>query len=101
MPSNQQAMAYFDCFFANIHPYVPVVDRQYFYQQWHSNKYSISPLILEGMFACSSHLMNKPEDGARWLALAARKFYAREIKEINLDLTIFKGTKRAIKKLQG
>lgn len=74
-------MTYFECFFANIHPYVPVVDRQCFYQQWHSNKYSISPLILEGMFACSSHLMNKPEDGARWLALAARKFQSIELKE--------------------
>ncbi|KAI9812464.1 MAG: hypothetical protein M1827_004695 [Pycnora praestabilis] len=72
MPSEQQASQYFDTFFANIHPYVPVINRSYFYQQWHTNRESISPLILEGIFACAGRMSGDPSQGARWLALAGK-----------------------------
>lgn len=73
MPSEQQANQYIEFFFANIHPYVPVINRSYFTQQWKRNKYSISPLILEGIFACSAHQLQQHEDRNKWLALASRE----------------------------
>lgn len=72
-PSEQQAKQYFDYFFSNIHPYVPVVDRTSFYQLWQYDRYQIPPLILEGIFACSAHMLNHLEERNRWLALATRK----------------------------
>ncbi|TKA70266.1 hypothetical protein B0A49_05071 [Cryomyces minteri] len=72
MPLDYRAMQYFDYFFTNIHPYVPVINRSYFYQQWHADRGSISPLILEGIFACSSRFMDGPVQGDQWLALASR-----------------------------
>jgi len=71
MPSEQQAMQYFQYFFDNIHPYVPVINRSYFYRQWHSDRVSISPLILEAIFACSSQMLNHTLEGKQWLALAS------------------------------
>ncbi|KAK5145975.1 hypothetical protein LTR04_001163 [Oleoguttula sp. CCFEE 6159] len=72
MPLDYRAMQYFDYFFTNIHPYVPVINRSYFYQQWHTDRGSISPLILEGIFACSSRFVDGPIQGDQWLALASR-----------------------------
>ncbi|TKA71946.1 hypothetical protein B0A49_05341, partial [Cryomyces minteri] len=71
MPIDYKAMQYFDHFFTNIHPYVPVINRSHFYQQWKINRESISPLILEGIFACSSRFMDQPAESDRWLALAS------------------------------
>ena len=73
MPSEPVAMQYFEYFFTNIHPYVPVLNRTYFYQQWHQNRHTISPLILEAIFACSSRMMNKDIEGNQWLALISSK----------------------------
>jgi len=70
MPSDQQAMQYFHYFFDNIHPYVPVLSRPSFYQQWNTNRDSISPLVLEAIFACSAFMMNDTAQGQKWLALA-------------------------------
>ncbi|KAH6638458.1 hypothetical protein C7974DRAFT_306488 [Boeremia exigua] len=72
MPSEEQALHYFEYFFANIHPYVPVVNRSYFYQQWQSARDSISPLMLEAIFACSTMMLGDVEEGNKWLALASK-----------------------------
>jgi len=75
MPSDQQAMQYFQYFFDNIHPYVPVLSRPSFYQQWNTNRDSISPLVLEAIFACSAFMMNDTAQGQKWLALATSKWH--------------------------
>lgn len=64
-------MHYFDVFFADVHPYVPVINRSYFYQQWQTNRTQISPLLLEAVFACAGRMSDDPAQGAQWLALAA------------------------------
>lgn len=73
MPDDAQALHYFDYFFTNIHPYVPVINRTYFYQQWHNARDSISPLILEGIFACATFMLGERQAGSQWLALASSK----------------------------
>ncbi|KAF2013414.1 hypothetical protein BU24DRAFT_349768 [Aaosphaeria arxii CBS 175.79] len=72
MPSEEQALHYFDYFFTNIHPYCPVVNKAYFYQQWQTARDSISPLMLEAIFACSLLMLGLSSEGNKWLALAAR-----------------------------
>ncbi|KAI9880132.1 MAG: hypothetical protein M1830_005161 [Pleopsidium flavum] len=72
MPREDQAMEYFEIFFANVHPYVPVINQSYFYQQWHTDRQSISPLMLEAMFACAGRMSDDPAQGAQWLALASK-----------------------------
>jgi len=70
MPSDGEAMHYFDIYFSHIHSYVPVVHRAHLYQQWQNDKSSISPLLLEALFACSGRMSDDPAQGAQWLALA-------------------------------
>ncbi|CAA9964483.1 Fungal-trans multi-domain protein [Pyrenophora teres f. maculata] len=72
MPSDDQALHYFEYFFANVHPYCPVINKAYFYQQWHSAPDSISPLMLESIFACSTLMLGDIEEGNKWLALATK-----------------------------
>jgi hypothetical protein len=77
MPPEEQAMEYFEIFFDHIHPYVPVVSKSYFYAQWHTNRRSISPLLLEAIFAAAGRMMpddHDPAQGAQWLALASSEF---------------------------
>ncbi len=74
MPDEQTALHYFDLYFANVHPYVPVLNKTLFYQQWHNNRESISPLILEAIFAIAGKLADEPSQGQQWLALAGSKF---------------------------
>lgn len=71
MPSEEQCMEWFDIFFNNIHPYVPVISKPQFYGQWHTNPRLISPLILEAIFACAGRMSDDPAQGAQWLALAS------------------------------
>lgn len=73
MPPEETCLAWFKTFFTHIHPYVPVISKPYFYRQWKTNRESISPLILEAMFACAGRMSDDPSQGARWLALASRK----------------------------
>jgi hypothetical protein len=73
MPTEEEALHFFKVFFAEVHDYVPVVIRFHFYQQWQSNKSSISPLLLEAIFACAGRMSDDPAQGAQWLALANRK----------------------------
>ena len=63
-------MTYFDIFFNHVHPYVPVVHRADFYQKWHQDRYSISPLLLEAILACAGRSSDDPAGGAQWLAMA-------------------------------
>lgn len=72
MPTEERALDYFGYFFDYIHPYVPVLNRYIFYDQWRRDRSSISPLILEGIFACVSQYLEDPIEVRRWLALAAR-----------------------------
>jgi hypothetical protein len=78
MPSENQALQYFEYFFANIHPYVPVLSRQAFYQQWNTDRESISPLLLDAVFACTSSMLESHPEGNKWLALAASKYQELE-----------------------
>lgn len=73
MPSNEDVQEYFKIFFRDIHPYVPVIHRGHLYQQWRNDRSSISPLLLEALFACAGRMSDDPAQGAQWLALATRK----------------------------
>ncbi|KXL51550.1 hypothetical protein M433DRAFT_60097 [Acidomyces richmondensis BFW] len=72
MPSEERAMDYFGYFFNYIHPYVPVLNRRQFYEQWRSARHSLSPLLLEGVFACVARYLEESIEVRKWLALAAR-----------------------------
>ncbi|KAJ5545320.1 hypothetical protein N7461_007624 [Penicillium sp. DV-2018c] len=72
MPAEDEVMAYFKIYFDEIHPYVPVVSRAHLYYQWRHDRRSISPLLLEALFACAGRLSDEPAEGAQWLALANR-----------------------------
>ncbi|RAH70976.1 Zn(II)2Cys6 transcription factor [Aspergillus aculeatinus CBS 121060] len=72
MPSDDEVMKYLKIYFDDIHPYVPVVHRSHLYFQWQHERSSISPLLLEAMFACAGRLSDDPAQGAQWLALANR-----------------------------
>ncbi|KAK4454804.1 hypothetical protein QBC34DRAFT_445679 [Podospora aff. communis PSN243] len=72
MPDDETVLHYFDLYFANAHPYVPVLDKESFYHQWQSNRESISPLLLEAIFAISGRLADEPAQGQQWIALATR-----------------------------
>lgn len=76
MPDEETALHYFDLFFSNIHPYVPVLDRSAFYRQWQTNRDSISPLVLEAVFALAGRIADEPGEGQQWLALATSTYCA-------------------------
>jgi hypothetical protein len=71
MPDEETASHYFNMYFSNVHPYVPVLNKALFYQQWHTNREAISPLILEAIFAIGGRLTDEPAQGHQWLALAS------------------------------
>jgi hypothetical protein len=70
MPEDDDALAYFEIFFREIHPYVPVLCKSQFYHQWHNKRDAISPLLLEAIFACAGRMSDDAAQGAQWLALA-------------------------------
>jgi hypothetical protein len=70
MPSQEEAIRAFDTYFTNVHPYVPVLNKSQFYHQWQNDPASISPLVLEAIFANAGRLSDDPAQGAQWLALA-------------------------------
>ena len=70
MPSDERASRLLEVFFSEVHPYVPVVNRSHFYQQWQYDRSSISPLLLEAMFACAGRLSDDSGLSAQLLALA-------------------------------
>lgn len=95
MPDEESANRYFDLYFAQVHPFVPVLDQNQFYRQWRTNPSSISPLILEAIFAIGGRLAEDPGDGQQWLALASRK-WTEFLNPISIKfasyLTSYKGT---------
>ncbi|KAE8147568.1 hypothetical protein BDV25DRAFT_168980 [Aspergillus avenaceus] len=72
MPLDDDVMKYFKIYFQDIHPYVPVVHRSHLYYQWQYDRSSISPLLLEALFACAGRQSDDPAQGAQWLTLANR-----------------------------
>lgn len=72
MPDDETALSYFDLYFTHVHPYVPVLCKTVFYQQWNTDREAISPLILEAIFAMGGRLAEEPTEGQQWLALASR-----------------------------
>lgn len=74
MPDEASALHYFDLYFAHVHPYVPVLDRSQFYHQWQTARETISPLILEALFAIGGRLAEDPAQGQQWLALASSMY---------------------------
>jgi hypothetical protein len=71
MPDEETISHYFDIYFSNVHPYVPVLHKAAFYRQWNTNRELISPLILEAIFAIAGRLTDEPAQGHQWLALAS------------------------------
>lgn len=71
MPDEETVLHYFEMYFMNVHPYVPVLNKPLFYQQWHTNRDAISPLILEAIFAIAGRLADEPTQGHQWLSLAS------------------------------
>lgn len=76
MPSEKETLKSFEFFFEHVHPYIPVIHKEEFYQQWQNDKKTISPLLLEAMFACTETQSEDPTKGVRWLTLANSKFPA-------------------------
>lgn len=74
MPDEETCLHYFDLYFSNVHLYVPVLNKSHFYHQWHNNRESISPLILEAIFAIAGKLADEPSQGQQWLALVGSKY---------------------------
>lgn len=72
MLDDETALHYFDLYFTNVHPYVPVLDKSNFYRQWQTSRESISPLVLEAVFALAGRIADDPGEGQQWLALASR-----------------------------
>ncbi|EPS40972.1 hypothetical protein H072_5123 [Dactylellina haptotyla CBS 200.50] len=72
MPSDDEAEALFHIFFSDVHPYLPVVNKNAFYRQWHGSRNSISPLLLEAILACAGRISNNPKVGLKWLGMASK-----------------------------
>lgn len=82
-PSESDASEMLTIFFEHCHPYIPIVNKAIFLQQWRSNsREQISPLLIEAIFACAGRLMTDPSIGLRWIARASSKWSHR------LDLAI-------------
>lgn len=73
MPPDDEVMSYFKTYFDHIHPYVPAIHRSHLYYQWQNDRSSISPLLLEALFACAGRMSDDLAQGAQWLALANSK----------------------------
>jgi len=74
MLPEQRLSRYLDYFFTHIHPYIPVLSPSLFSHEWYYKRNTISPFLLEAIFACSARLMDiDPSHGSRWLALATSK----------------------------
>ncbi|KAI0867589.1 fungal-specific transcription factor domain-containing protein [Hypoxylon argillaceum] len=72
MPPEETILHYFDLYFTHVHPYVPVLNKAQLYRQWNTNRESISPLLLEAIFAVAERLADEPAQGQQWIALASK-----------------------------
>jgi hypothetical protein len=88
LPDEETILHYFDMYFTNVHPYVPVLNKPLFYHQWHTDRDAISPLILEAIFAIAGRLDDEPAQGHQWLALASSACY--DILLLNILLNVYR-----------
>ncbi|KAK5634831.1 hypothetical protein RRF57_010544 [Xylaria bambusicola] len=72
MPDENTILRYFDLYFTHVHPYVPVLNKAQLYRQWSTNRDSLSPLLLEAIFAVAERLADEPAQGQQWIALASK-----------------------------
>lgn len=72
MPHDERVLDYFGYYFNHVHPYIPVLNKQAFYEQWQTARETIPPLLLEAIFASVARYLDHPIECKRWLALAAR-----------------------------
>ncbi|KAI3318526.1 hypothetical protein HD806DRAFT_540140 [Xylariaceae sp. AK1471] len=72
MPDDETILHYFELYFAHVHPYAPVLNKAQLYRQWNTNRESISPLLLEAIFAVAERLADEPAQGQQWIALASK-----------------------------
>ncbi|KAI0193479.1 fungal-specific transcription factor domain-containing protein [Astrocystis sublimbata] len=72
MPDADAILHYFELYFTHVHPYVPVLNKSQLYHQWMTNRESISPLLLEAIFAVAERLADEPAQGQQWIALASK-----------------------------
>ncbi|KAF3920885.1 hypothetical protein ABW21_db0206281 [Orbilia brochopaga] len=72
MPSDREAEYLFEIFFRDVHPYIPVVNKNAFYRQWNGSRQSISPLLLEAILACAGRISPDPRIGLKWLNMASK-----------------------------
>lgn len=79
-------MHYFDLYFTHVHPYVPVLNKAQLYRQWNTNRESISPLLLEAIFAVAERLADEPAQGQQWIALASSK--SQQIIHVRYNCTL-------------
>lgn len=96
MPPQDEALQAFETFFRDIHPYVPVLNKNQFYHQWHNDKESISPLVLEAVFANAGRLSDDPAQGAQWLALANSKFKFGKFLTFSLSMLMTRRTRSVL-----
>lgn len=87
MPDEETTLHYFDLYFANVHPYVPVLNKAQFLQQWHTDRSSISPLVLEAIFAVAGRLADEPAQGQQWIAMASSKQRCEPARIVTMTLT--------------
>ena len=85
MPSESQALEYFEYFFTNIHPFVPVLCQAEFYRLWNTNRDALSPLVLEGIFACTTAMLQQPHESLKWMALSKGEY---TISQTRVDILI-------------
>ncbi|KXJ91501.1 hypothetical protein Micbo1qcDRAFT_119079 [Microdochium bolleyi] len=76
MPDDETCLHYFGLYFANVHQYVPVLNKAQLYHQFQTNRDSISPLLLEAIFAVAGRLADEPTQGQQWIALASKHLEA-------------------------
>ncbi|KAI5780667.1 fungal-specific transcription factor domain-containing protein [Peziza echinospora] len=72
MPSEEEAADLFDIYFRDVHPYLPIVNKSSLLRQWNSSRESISPLLLETIFATAGRISPEPTTGLKWISMATR-----------------------------
>ena len=72
MPQDDDVERYISLFFKHVHAYVPVLDEADFHHQWQVDRESISPLILEAIFAVGAQLSGDIEQCCQWLTIFSR-----------------------------
>jgi len=72
MPSNEEAARHLRFYLQFVHPYMPILNAKELLRQWETDKTKISPLLLEGLFACVGYLSGDEGMGELWLALGER-----------------------------